>query len=200
MKEHFKNYYKKKKIIKKYNSSSPFYDRRYRLIQEEKYKIVLKNYKVNGKKILDLGCGTGLFYEYNRESMIGNRETKSRYIALDISWNMLLEFKSKIAYSNHNVHVPDLILSDIEYLPFRDNIFSSIFSLTSFQNLPTIEKGIKELVRVSKNYSDFRLSILKKKLEIEALLKFLKARIKDPIITSDDKLEDIIIQGEIIKN
>ncbi|MFX1418694.1 MAG: class I SAM-dependent methyltransferase, partial [Promethearchaeota archaeon] len=150
--------------------------------------------------ILDLGSGTGLFYEYYRKTIFDKKKIKSRYIALDISWNMLLEFKSKILYSNYNLHVPNLILSDIEYLPFRDNTFNSIFSLTSFQNLPTIEKGIKEMFRVSKNNTDFKLSILKKKLELKSLLKFLKSWIKDPIITRKDSLEDIIIQCEIIKN
>ncbi|MFX1419581.1 MAG: hypothetical protein ACFE9N_11735 [Promethearchaeota archaeon] len=74
MKEKFKNYYKKKKIIEKYNSTSYFYDRRYKLIQEEKYEIVLKNYKMDGKIILDLGSGTGLFYEYYRKTIFDKKK------------------------------------------------------------------------------------------------------------------------------
>jgi len=88
----------------------------------------------------------------------------------------------------------------MEYLPFRDNTFSSILSLTSFQNLPTIEKGVKEMFRVSKNNTDLKFSILKKKLELELLLEVLKSNIKDPIIIIRNNLEDVIIQGEIIKN
>ena len=112
---------------------------------------------------------------------------KSNYIAVDISWNMLLKFKSKIISPNYSKNPPNLILSDIEYLPFRDNIFYSIFSLTSFQNLPYIKNGIKESFRVSKNNADFKFSILKKELELKSLLKILKPKIKDLLIIKNCK-------------
>ena len=161
MEEQPKNQNKKKIIIEKYNASSQFYDKRYRKIQEEKYEIVLRNYRANGKLILDLGCGTGLFFSFLAESLFNYEKIKYTYIALDISWNMLLRFKSKI--NNTKKNSVDLILSDIEYLPFRENKFCSIFSLTSFQNLPHIPKGIEESLRVGKNNADYKFSILKKK-------------------------------------
>ena len=200
MKEHSQNHNKKKRIIEKYNSSSPFYDRRYKLLQEEKYEIVLNKYSLHGKIILDLGCGTGLFFKYIKNSILDKGAINGIYIALDISWNMLLEFKSKVINSNYNTYSPNLILSDMECLPFRNNIFYSIFSITSFQNLPYIEKGINELFRVSKKNTDFKISILKKKLELESLLQIIKPNIKNLKIIKKDNLEDIIIQGEIVKD
>ena len=63
--ENSNNKNKKKNIIKKYNASSHFYDKRYKKIQKEKYEILLKNYQAHGKLILDLGCGTGLSFEWH---------------------------------------------------------------------------------------------------------------------------------------
>lgn len=200
MEERSKNDNKKKNIIEKYNSTSYFYDKRYRAIQEEKYEILLKNYIVNDKNILDLGCGTGLFFQYVAKSLLNKALITSNYIAVDISWNMLLKFKSKIISPNYSKYPPNLILSDIEYLPFRDNTFFSIFSLTSFQNLPHIKNGIKESFRVSKHNADFKFSILKKKLDLESLLKILEPKIKGLSVIKRENLEDIIVQGKIVKN
>lgn len=199
MEEHSKNHNKKKKIIEKYNSTSHFYDKRYGLIQKEKYEILLNNYRADRRLILDLGCGTGLFFEYIKNSLLYNEEIKFNYIGIDISWNMLLEFKSKIIKSNCRNCIPNLILSDIDCLPFRDNIFLSIFALTSFQNLPHIKNGVIESFRISKNNAEFKFSILRKKLDLESVLKIFKTKIKDLIITNNENLEDIMIQGIIVK-
>ena len=199
LKEHSKIHNKKKKIIEKYNSSSHFYDKRYKAIQEDKYEIVLQKYRIKGKTILDMGCGTGLFFEYLRNSTLEKRTIKSIYVGLDISWNMLLEFKSKIVDTHLIEYTPNLILSDIECLPFRDDIFHSIFTLTSFQNLPGVQEGKIESLRVCKNNADFKFSILKKNLELKSLLKILKSKIKDLQVKEIEGLEDIIITGKTLK-
>ncbi|MCK4381025.1 MAG: hypothetical protein KAW51_07780, partial [Candidatus Lokiarchaeota archaeon] len=95
---------------------------------------------------------------------------------------------------------PNLILADIEYLPFRENIFVSIFSLTSFQNLPHLHKGLHELFRVSKNKAEFKFSILKKNLELELLLEILRPIIKDLKVIKEENLEDFIVQGSLLKD
>jgi len=200
LEEHSKNQNKKKSIIEKYNSSSHFYDKRYKAIQEEKYGIILENYGAHGKIILDMGCGTGLFFEYITKSIKKQGERNCNYVAVDISWSMLLRFKSKIFNFNHKNYALNLILSDMEYLPFRENIFDSIFSLTSFQNLPHIQIGITESFRVSKNNADYNFSILKKKFELELLLKILKPKIKEMEVIEKEKLEDFIIQGKLVKD
>ncbi len=199
MKKSHRKIDKKKKIIRDYNKTASFYDRRYRELQEEKYEFLLKNYRANGKNILDLGCGTGLFFEYIRKSILDNQEIKCNYTAIDISWNMLLEFQSKFIISECLKRTPNLLLSDIEYLPFRDNVFSSIFSITSFQNLPQLEKGINELFRVSKSNADFRFSTLKKNLNLKSLFKILNTKITSLKTIENEDLEDIVLEGRYFK-
>jgi len=198
LEEHFKNSNKKKRIINKYNSSAHFYDRRYEQIQSEKYKLVLNNQYLNGKMILDVGCGTGLLFEYISNLKKDENRVKYKYVAIDISWNMLLEFKSKIINYKPKNNL-ELILGDIENLPFRENVFHTIFSLTSFQNLPNINRGIEESYRVCINYGDFNFSILSKKLNLDALLNLLKPLSKEIKTINKDELEDVIIQGNFMK-
>lgn len=198
MKRHFRTSNKKKKIIENYNLSAYFYDKRYKEIQEKKYNKVLNNYQLKEKKVLDVGCGTGLLIEFILNSGIYNGNLKCNFVAIDISWNMLLEFKSKLFRLKDKTNI-SLMLSDIENLPFRDNIFNLIFSFTSFQNLPGTYEGIQELFRVALINSDLKFSILKKKLDLDALIDFLKPNVKDLEIISEEFLEDIIIQGIISK-
>ena len=110
---------------------------------------------------------------------------------------MLLEFRSKFEkLKGKNI---SLLLSDIENLPFRDNQFFSVLSLTSFQNLPDVKKGIKELLRVSRNRADFKFSILKKKINLKILVDLLKSCVVIDQVLNKENLEDVIIQGKIFK-
>ena len=199
MKNQLRNSNKKKKIIGNYNSSAPFYDKRYRLIQEEKYLKTLDNLFIKGKKILDAGCGTGLLFEFILKSGVIQNELRCHYVAIDISLKMLTEFKSKLLKLKEKPKV-FLILSDIENLPFRDNSFNLIFSFTSFQNLPSHTEGFHEICRVGLEGGDLKFSILRKKLELPTLISILKPYLEEFEITNEEPLEDIIIQGKISKS
>jgi ubiquinone/menaquinone biosynthesis C-methylase UbiE len=111
---------------------------------------------------------------------------------------MLLQFKLKLCKLKNKTKIL-LILADIENLPFRDNSFNLVFSLTSFQNLPNILNGIQESLRVGSNKSDFKFSILRKKLDLNPLLELLTPFVEDLQVINKDYIEDIIIQGTVIK-
>jgi ubiquinone/menaquinone biosynthesis C-methylase UbiE len=117
---------------------------------------------------------------------------------MDITLNMLKEFQSKPLTKKMQWKV-NLILADIESLPFRENIFDIIFSITSFQNLPNLTKGIKETLRVGQDKGEVRFSILKKKLKIEQLNTLLKSLFTNLKLIQEEFLEDIIFVGKILK-
>ncbi|MHA1526013.1 MAG: class I SAM-dependent methyltransferase [Promethearchaeota archaeon] len=188
---------KKQEIIKNYNLTSHFYDQRYSQIQTETFEILLNNLELNQKKILDAGCGTGLLLEFIN-SLKQNSTVNYHYIGMDITLNMLKEFQSKPLTKKMQWKV-NLILADIESLPFRENIFDIIFSITSFQNLPNLTKGIKETLRVGQDKGEVRFSILKKKLKIEQLNTLLKSLFTNLKLIQEEFLEDIIFVGKILK-
>ena len=190
---------KKKIIIEKYNSTSSFYDDRYKKIQNDKYTLQFKNTDFRYKTLLDAGCGTGLLYEYISNLKFDNLNKELRYIGLDISWKMLVEFYKKTKRTSYRGN-GNLILGDIENLPFRDAKFNLIFSITSLQNLQDLKKGLKELVRIGKEDAALKLSILRKQLKLEEVITYLNSwtiNLRTDIL---EELEDVIFQGNLKKN
>ena len=190
---------KKKNIIEKYNSTSSFYDNRYSKIQKEKYKILFRNCNLNYKTILDAGCGTGLLIEHVYDLNIDYLKKKVKYIGIDISWKMLMNFCEK-SKKRKNSEAINLVLGDIENLPIRQDVFNIIFSITSLQNLTVIKKGLGELIRVGQKNSLLKLSILRKQLKVDDLMAYLKTHTIDLKTEFLENIEDIIIQGSLIKH
>jgi ubiquinone/menaquinone biosynthesis C-methylase UbiE len=147
---------------------------------------------------LDAGCGTGLLFEFflRYNQRIFNR--RLRYIGLDISWKMLKQFLYKINKETSIKHV-NLILGDIENLPFREEKIHQIFAVTSFQNLYDIEKGLRELIRVGQQGTSLNLSILGKNLNLDNIYSYLKSETEDLNLIRLEKVEDVIIQGNLLK-
>ncbi len=195
---------KKEDMIVRYNKTSHFYDNRYKEIQNEKFNIILR--KLDSKKpkilenklILDGGAGTGLLFSYLQETVNKSSGLNYLYVATDLSLNMLKVFKKKVnEFLEATQARINLILSDLENLPLRDDRFDSIFLLTSIQNLPNQNIGLKESIRVGRSGASFNLSILKKKLNREKLITFLDGKIKDIDLIDKESIEDLIILGNI---
>ena len=190
---------KKKIIIEKYNSTSSFYDDRYRKIQNEKFELHFKNTNFNSKTLLDAGCGTGLLFEHISSLNDKNLGRTLRYIGTDISWKMLKHFYNKTKKIKNKIN-SNLILGDIENLPFREDKFNLIFSITSLQNLNDLKKGLKEIIRVGKENTALKLSILRKQLKLEEVITYLNSRIINLKTEILEDVEDIFIQGNLNKN
>jgi len=137
----------KVKVKKDYDSSAPFYEKRYRSIQWEKYEKMINladlvDFPPKGK-ILDLGCGTGLLSEFLQKRIIGT----------DISFKMLQEAQPREA----------VVQADMDALPFQDAVFNAVLSFTALQNLPSLDYVFGEVRRVLKRNRPFIFTILKKK-------------------------------------
>lgn len=84
-----------------------------------------------GKKLLDAGCGTGLMLRHFPKASVG----------LDINPRNLKKAK---------IHAPQakLVLGDIEKIPFKNNLFSTIICTEVLEHLPKPDVALKEIFRV----------------------------------------------------
>ncbi len=112
--------------------------------------------------ILDAGCGTGFFCKILSE--------KAKFvIGIDGSKNMLQIAKKRLSGSIN----AQLILADVDYLPFLSQKFTKVFSVTLLQNVPVPQKSLKEIFRVCKKNSLVVVSALKKKINLMELYQML---------------------------
>ncbi|MDP3732702.1 MAG: methyltransferase domain-containing protein [Candidatus Omnitrophota bacterium] len=89
---------------------------------------------INGGRVLDNGCGTGILFDYLRgyDCMV---------TGMDISSGMLEKAK-KI---NKNT-----VCGDSQELPFKDGSFDIIYARSLLHHLPDHAKGVKEMKRVAR--------------------------------------------------
>ncbi|MFA4886650.1 MAG: class I SAM-dependent methyltransferase [Candidatus Nanoarchaeia archaeon] len=116
-------------------------------------KTLLKVKKTD--KLLDVGCGTGISTNY----------FKCKAIGVDPSSEMIKLSKG------------DLRVACAESLPFKDQSFDIVISITAIQNFTNIKKAVKEMKRVLKPKGKLIITILKrskKVSEIKLLLKEFK--------------------------
>jgi ubiquinone/menaquinone biosynthesis C-methylase UbiE len=91
-----------------------------------------------GDRILDAGCGTGVF-------TIDILALGAHVVGLDISLPMLTRAGQKIkGHPFYKVH------ADMMNLPFCDNSFDKVLSVTALEFIDDARSAIKELFRVAK--------------------------------------------------
>lgn len=139
-----------------YNSISRGYEELHREEQLKKLELIKKFLKVSPQdKLLDVGCGTGLT----------TSRWKCKCFGIDPSKKLLTKAKTKykkIIFKQ----------ASAENIPFEDNFFDIVISVTAIQNFTSIEKGFKEMKRVGKNR--FVLTFLKKSQKNEKIVSLIK--------------------------
>jgi ubiquinone/menaquinone biosynthesis C-methylase UbiE len=149
------------------------YDTRYTEEQTEKYEHIL-GYLGRGKT-LDNGCGTGLFLPKLGEYSVG----------LDLSSELLSEAYSRVKQG--------LVQADSENLPFRDNVFDSLVSVTVIQNVPSPETMVAESARVTRPSGPIVISSLKRVYKQEEFRNlFQHEGIDIDTIVTSEKINDWI--------
>ena len=157
-----------------YNYIARIYNKLYKEEQVKKYKKILNRVKPKGK-VLDIGCGTGLLFDYIERS-------SDYIIGLDISLNML-----RMVKGNYRV---DLVCGDMHLLPFRREAFDMIFSITVLSEKARARKVIKEINFTRKCGSTVVLSILRNERNfISKIHKYFKGS----ILLDYKEIKDIII-------
>ncbi|MBT3720699.1 methyltransferase domain-containing protein [archaeon] len=139
-----------------YDSISKGYEELHKEEQEKKIKIIYKylNPKKNDK-LLDVGCGTGLT----------TIPWKCKKYGIDPAKKLLerANNKNEIEYK----------LAKAEDIPYNDNYFDYVISITAIQNFKNINKGLNEIKRVGKE--KFILSFLKKSSKASEIKKLINS-------------------------
>jgi ubiquinone/menaquinone biosynthesis C-methylase UbiE len=169
---------KKRDVMHRYDLTAHIYDIRYAEEQTAKIEAVMES--INMEKeglVLDVGCGTGLLFEY-----VANKA--EAIVGLDISRETLLQAKKR-AKKFANVH---LILADSDNIPVKEDVFSHVFALTLIQNTPNPLKTLNEIKRVTKENAVIIVTGLKKKFLIKAFERLLHGAGFDVITVKSESL------------
>ena len=157
-----------------YNLIAPGYDEQYGTEQRIKVDIIKENLNIKTNDLLlDVGCGTGI------------SDFNCKVLGIDPSVELL-----KQNLGNQT------ILAKAENIPFKDNAFDKVISVTSMHNFDDIGNSIKEIKRVGKK--DFAFSILKKTKDFDLIENEIKNNFRIAKII-DGKQDWIFICSKIFK-
>jgi len=152
-------------IMSYYNDIAEGYDELYGEEQLKKLNLIREKSKELGiditrdTKLLDVGCGTGISTDFWNCDAAG----------IDPSLELIKQNK-------HHGKKSKLIQASAEEMPFPDDSFDIVISITAIHNFGDIEKGLQEIKRVGRNY--FALSFLKRS-EKAGMIKELIEKIFD---------------------
>ncbi|MBW2971002.1 class I SAM-dependent methyltransferase [Candidatus Woesearchaeota archaeon] len=139
-----------------YNGISKGYAELYGDEQLEKAKAIAKLIQPKkNEKLLDVGCGDGAYLHLFNCDITG----------VDTSSELL-----KIAKKNNPK--AGFVLAKAEELPFKENSFDFVISVTAVHNFDDIENGLKEMERVAK--SKVVLSILKRSPKFSSIQGYIE--------------------------
>ncbi len=120
--------------------------------------------QIDGQRVLEIGVGTGKNLAFH--------PADAQVVALDLSPEML---HRAVARAGHLERPPDLVLADVQHLPFRSNAFDDVVSTFVFCSVPNPHAGLQEARRVVRKHG--RLSFLEHVRAPNPLLGWLMDRL-----------------------
>ncbi len=153
----------KRSVKRRYDFTAKMYDARYAEEQEAKYRVALACVEPEGL-VLDVGCGTGLFFQHVHQEA-------ANIVGIDASKN-LLHLAFERAKTMENV---SLVQADADHLPFQGDTFDEVFAFTVLQNMPNPIATLKELHRTARTGADVTVTGLKKTFLVDKLKELLSA-------------------------
>lgn len=120
------------------------------------------------EKILDIGCGDGVWY-------LELKKRKVEVIGLDLSDYDLNKLKERARVLNVN---PDVIKADAQKMPFGENSFDKVYSISTLEHIENDKKVFGEVARVLKPNGLLIISIPMKEVP---LLTKLAVKLPRPI-------------------
>jgi demethylmenaquinone methyltransferase/2-methoxy-6-polyprenyl-1,4-benzoquinol methylase len=152
-----------------YDEISEGYEELHKEEQEKKIALIKKYIKVDPDDLLlDVGCGTGLTTE----------PWDCKKIGIDPAKKLIEKAKAKKTKTRY-------LVAEAENIPFEDNKFDIVISITTIQNFHDIEKGLSEIKRVGKDR--FVLSFLKKSARKEQIERLIRSMFKVEKLIEEEK-------------
>jgi demethylmenaquinone methyltransferase/2-methoxy-6-polyprenyl-1,4-benzoquinol methylase len=166
----------KRKVMQSYDVTAEMYDERYGAEQQRKYKKALENVNAAGKAVLDVGCGSGLFFREvaNQADMV---------VGVDVSRKLLQKAKEH-AEGLRNVSV---LQADADHLPFKNGFFDAVFAFTVLQNMPNPHETLNEVKRITKKGGRVVVTGLKKAFPLEKFMDVLEGSRLPVVAFVDDE-------------
>jgi len=136
-----------------YDSLSEGYQELHGEEQLTKARIIRDNLQIKKRfKLLDVGCGTGFYLNIFDCYVFG----------IDPAQKLL----EKNPFPSQNACA--------ENIPFPDNSFDTVISITAIHNFSDKEKSFEEIKRVAKPKAQLAFSVLKKALQFEKIDNLIK--------------------------
>lgn len=154
-----------------YDEISEGYEELHKEEQLKKIKVITQYLKPKeSDKLLDVGCGTGLTTE----------PWPCKLYGIDPAKKLIEKARQqeKIEYK----------IAPAEDIPYKDDEFDYVISITAIQNFQYIEKGLQEIKRVGKD--KFILTFLKRSPKRKEITELINKHFKVKEIVKEDK--DII--------
>ena|SRR3989338_3405033 len=160
-----------------YKLISKGYDELYGEEQKAKHDIIKAALNIkNDDLLLDVGCGTGSDFNCRVIGIDPSIDLLQHTQKLQSNFwcprNALHFYENQKNNDKNDYNAINKIRAKAENIPFKDNTFDKVISVTSMHNFDGLEKGISEIKRVGKK--DFAFSILKKARNFEPIEKEIK--------------------------
>lgn len=149
-----------------YSTIASSYNELYGEEQKDKFELLSKYVKLR-PLVLDIGCGTGVV------------DFGVKTVGIDPSIGLLKK------------HPGLKVCARAEALPFKDNVFSSIVSLTVLHHTD-INKAIEEIKRVSKADAVYAFTVLKKARNAKLIVSRLRSSFN--LLEIDEKKDIILVK------
>jgi ubiquinone/menaquinone biosynthesis C-methylase UbiE len=173
----------KRSVMRRYNLTAEMYDARYCEEQEAKYKAALEGLRLEGSAVLDIGCGSGLFFNHVAD-------TAKLVVGVDVSQG-LLQLAKERAKNFPNVH---MVQADADNLPFKPNVFSHVFAFTVLQNMPNPPRTLEQFKLVAKCDAVTVVTGLKAAISLEVFGGYLEAAgLRVVSLRDDDALRCYVV-------
>ena len=178
----------KQEIRLQYDTEADGYDELYSQEQNEKYDLAIDHINPFSatERILDSGCGTGIFLDR---------------VASNVEYAVGIDFSSKALQKARvrlnrltNVY---LVCADFDYLPFALSTFTHIFMFTALPAPAHWDVGLAQALRALTDTGTVVLSVPKAEISNEMLLAKLKGNKLEPrALIDQENTPDYVFIGE----